>query len=66
MARPITSSDVGNKAAGTARSCYVADLLEDTKFQDEEGIQDTCANIHSGEDIYIYINPCVYDAKIYT
>lgn len=36
------------QAAGTARSCYVSDLLEDTKFQDEEGVRDTAANVYSG------------------
>ncbi|KAF8970728.1 cytochrome P450 [Flammula alnicola] len=34
-------------AAGTARPCYIADLLEDTKHQDEAGVRDTGANVYS-------------------
>jgi len=34
-------------AEGTARPCYVSDLLEDTKFRDEEGVRDTAANVYS-------------------
>ena len=49
MIRSIISSDVGEKAAGTARSCYISDLLEETKGQDEAGVRDTGANIYSGK-----------------
>src|SRR5882762_10426020 len=37
------------KAEGTARHCYISDLLEDTQHQDEEGVRDTGANVYSGE-----------------
>ncbi|KDR69688.1 hypothetical protein GALMADRAFT_215050 [Galerina marginata CBS 339.88] len=34
-------------AAGTARPCYISDLLGDTNGQDEAGVRDTGANVYS-------------------
>ncbi|KAJ3871547.1 cytochrome P450 [Lentinula edodes] len=36
-------------AEGTAKPCYISTLLEDTNFTDEKGVQDTGANVYSGD-----------------
>ncbi|KAG6853458.1 hypothetical protein C0991_004245 [Blastosporella zonata] len=33
--------------SGTARPCYTSTLLEETKYQDEEGVRDTAGNTYS-------------------
>lgn len=46
--REVPFNHVKDKmAVGTARSCYISDLLEDTKGQDEAGVRDTGANVYS-------------------
>ncbi|KAF8509044.1 cytochrome P450 [Gautieria morchelliformis] len=46
--RDVPFNDVKRRMAeGNARHCYITDLLEDTKHQDEEGVRDTGANVYS-------------------
>ncbi|KAF8484314.1 cytochrome P450 [Gautieria morchelliformis] len=59
--RNVPFNDVKRRMAeGNARHCYITDLLEDTKHQDEEGVRDTGANVYSGDVmIALVIDPVI-------